>query len=68
MPKSAHFSKELFRFLEDLKKNNSREWFQSNKDRYEEEYRGPALAFVAEMQPLLDAVSPRFRGAPHYMR
>ena len=46
MPKSAHFSKELFRFLEDLKKNNSREWFQSNKDRYEEEVKMPLLAFI----------------------
>ncbi len=28
-------SKDTFRFLSDLKKNNSREWFHANKSRYE---------------------------------
>ncbi|MCB1151448.1 DUF2461 domain-containing protein [bacterium] len=54
----------IFDFLIDLERKNTRDWFQANKDRYEAEYRGPALAFVAEMQPLLDAVSPRFRAEP----
>jgi uncharacterized protein (TIGR02453 family) len=29
-----HISTEVFEFLEDLKKNNSRDWFQSHKERY----------------------------------
>lgn len=32
---TAPISKENFKFLLDLKKNNDREWFNANKDRYE---------------------------------
>ncbi|MVN92546.1 DUF2461 domain-containing protein [Mucilaginibacter aquatilis] len=31
-------STDTFKFLSDLQKNNSREWFQANKERYEEAY------------------------------
>ncbi|MCB9463923.1 MAG: DUF2461 domain-containing protein [Candidatus Eisenbacteria bacterium] len=64
MPKSAHFSKELFRFLEDLKKNNSREWFQSNKDRYEEEVKMPLLGFIGEFAGPLGKISSHFVADP----
>lgn len=30
-----HIEKSTFNFLKDLKKNNNREWFQANKDRYD---------------------------------
>lgn len=61
MPAKPVIAGSIFDFLFDLERNNTREWFQANKDRYEAEYRGPALEFVAAMQPLLDRVSPRFR-------
>ncbi len=32
---TTHFSKASFKFLNDLKKNNTRPWFQENKDRYD---------------------------------
>ncbi|MEZ4649817.1 MAG: TIGR02453 family protein [Candidatus Eisenbacteria bacterium] len=64
MPKSAHFSKELFRFLEDLEKNNSREWFQANKDRYEEEVKMPLLSFIGEFAGPLGKISSHFVADP----
>src|SRR5262245_47499561 len=45
----THFRRELFRFLEALRRNNDRAWFTANKDRYEREVRDPMLAFVAEL-------------------
>jgi uncharacterized protein (TIGR02453 family) len=45
-------SKDSLQFLEDLKQNNYREWFQANQKRYEEykkDYRRMVEAFVAEM-------------------
>lgn len=61
MPAKPVISGSIFDFMFDLERNNSRDWFQKNKERYEAEFRGPALDFVAAMQPLLDKVSPRFR-------
>jgi uncharacterized protein (TIGR02453 family) len=56
----SKLSVELFRFLADLKANNSKEWFAQNKDRYEEEVREPLLAFVRAFAPRLEAISPYF--------
>ena len=44
-----------FQFLKDLKKNNDRDWFARNKDRYLSEYEsmiGFADAFLCEMQKI----------------
>ena len=54
------FGPELFRFLLDLKACNTREWFAGNKDRYEDEVRGPALDFVVEFAPHLQQISLHF--------
>jgi uncharacterized protein (TIGR02453 family) len=43
---------ETLKFLEDLKNNNNREWFQANQDRYEKfkkNYRQLTEAFIEEM-------------------
>jgi uncharacterized protein (TIGR02453 family) len=48
------FSKDTLQFLEDLKANNNREWFLSNKKRYEEykkNYLGLIAEFLAAMKP-----------------
>ena len=58
------FTPALFRFLRELKANNTREWFAANKDRYETEVRGPALDFVADMAPRLERISPHFVADP----
>lgn len=48
------FTTELLDFLADLKTNNTRDWFQGQKKRYEAVYKGPAKAFgevmAAELQ------------------
>jgi uncharacterized protein (TIGR02453 family) len=54
------FGPELFRFLRDLKANNDRTWFAENKERYEDDVRGPALDFVADFAPYLAEISPHF--------
>lgn len=40
------FPKALFGFLEELARNNDREWFQANKGRYEAEVVEPVLRFI----------------------
>ncbi|MEN8163540.1 MAG: DUF2461 domain-containing protein [Acidobacteriota bacterium] len=59
-----YFGKNLFGFLEDLKANNTREWFQANKNRYVRDVKEPAQAFIADFAPHLAKVSPHFRSDP----
>lgn len=51
------FTAETARFLKELAKNNNRDWFRANKDRYEESVHGPALAFIEAMTEPLERVS-----------
>ena len=51
---------ELFAFLKQLARNNNREWFQSNKSRYEVDVRDPLLEFVREFAPRLHKISPHY--------
>jgi uncharacterized protein (TIGR02453 family) len=53
----AYFSRDLIKFLNDLKKNNNREWFNENKERYIKSAKEPFEIFVGE---LIDALSPHF--------
>ena len=57
MPPKSYFSHELFDFLDQLRENNTREWFLANKSRYERHVREPCLSFVADFEPYLSAVS-----------
>ena len=52
-----YFSPEVFKFLKSLKRNNKREWFQKNKERYEEELKGPMLQFITDLQAEMRSVS-----------
>jgi len=54
------FSKKTIAFLKELTKNNNRDWFNENKQRYEDEVRTPALEFIESMAPALQRVSPHF--------
>jgi uncharacterized protein (TIGR02453 family) len=60
MPAARHFTPALFSFLRGLKANNDRDWFEANRDRYENDLREPALAFIREFDPLLHEISPHF--------
>lgn len=61
---TGYFSPGLFQFLRELKENNSREWFQANKDRYEVEVKEPLLGFIAEFARPLYRISPNFIADP----
>ena len=61
---TVHFKPAIFTFLKDLKANNTREWFQANKARYEQEVREPALAFITDFATHLEAISTYFRADP----
>jgi uncharacterized protein (DUF2461 family) len=48
MARTAYFSPELFDFLRDLAKNNNREWFLRNKQRFESHVREPLQHFIVD--------------------
>ena len=45
----SHFTAEYLKFFRGLKKNNSKTWFDANKEWYETEVKQPFTAFVEEM-------------------
>ena len=45
----AYFTKDVLKFLKDLDKNNNRDWFNANKDRYVEHIKEPFEAFIQVM-------------------
>ena len=54
----TYITPKLFRFLDDLRENNNREWFQENKARYEADVRDPVLELIADFAPKLQRLSP----------
>jgi uncharacterized protein (TIGR02453 family) len=60
----GYFTPELFTFLRQLKRNNNREWFNKNKERYVEDVQQPVLDFVASMAPGLRKISKNFVADP----
>lgn len=60
MSAPSPFRPALYSFLRDLEANNEREWFKSNKDRYESQLRDPALEFIDQMVGPLKQISPHF--------
>ncbi len=48
------FPKAAVKFLKDLEKNNSRDWFAENKKTYEEVLKAPAEMFLADVQQALE--------------
>ena len=60
------FSNELFKFLNDLKKNNSVDWFHKNKERYQKFLVEPSKAFVVELAPFFNRLNPAIRTEPKF--
>jgi len=58
------FSKATIAFFKGLKKNNSREWFESHREVYDQEVMEPAKAFVVAMGARLREISPRIMAIP----
>lgn len=60
----AHFTDATFEFLRDLARNNNREWFDANRERYEAHVKGAALRFIVDFAPRLTRISPHLRADP----
>ncbi len=58
------FPTDLPKFLTDLGRNNTKEWFAANRDRYEASYREPARAFVEAMAEPLSQMGANFNADP----
>ena len=53
----ALITPKTFRFLRELERNNNRDWFSENKQRYFDEVRDPLLAFVEAFGSRLEKIS-----------
>ena len=58
------FPKELIMFFENLKKNNSKDWFEKNRKDYEQFVMHPAREFVEEMGERLRDIAPAIHAIP----
>ncbi len=54
--KTFNFEKSIFTFLDDLASNNNKEWFEANRDRYENELIAPLKGFVENIGPFVKTV------------
>ena len=59
MPK-AYFTPAFFEFFRELKRNNTRPWFEKNKARYERDVRDRLVEFVVAAGPRIKKISPHF--------
>ncbi|WP_086931909.1 DUF2461 domain-containing protein [Agarilytica rhodophyticola] len=62
--KFKHFDPSLFRFLEELRYNNNKEWFTENKPRYKTDVVAPMLDFIVAISGPLADISPHFLAIP----
>lgn len=60
----THFQPELFAFLAELKENNTKEWFQENKDRYRSDVQEPLIGFISAVAEPLSTISSNFIADP----
>ena len=55
------FTPATFQFLSDLSDNNSKAWFEANRDRYEAYWKDAALAFIRSIAPRMKALDPALK-------
>ena len=58
------FSKKTLPFLESIRQNNDKEWFESHRDIYEKHILEPSRAFVEEFGEHLQALEPTINFSP----
>lgn len=58
------FPAATLQFLQELAANNNREWFEANRECYENELLEPAVAFVVALGARLQALSPGLQADP----
>ncbi len=66
IPPFGGFDAELFKFLTQLQKNNSLEWFDKNRERYRKYLVEPSKAFVTELAPFFNRLNPAIRTEPKF--
>lgn len=59
------FTAETMKFLNDLKKNNCKEWFDAHKNIYEEELLNPFKSLIATLSPAMHNIDSAFEMRPH---
>ncbi len=62
------FSRETVTFFEELRKNNSKEWFEEHREDYENHVRTPSREFVIAMGNRLKDISPYVHAEPKVNR
>lgn len=55
---STGFTKETFDFLSELEANNTKEWFDENRSRYDEHWVGAAVGFINAIAPMMEGLDP----------
>lgn len=58
------FPKSTFEFLQGLEKNNSKDWFDANRDTYDHSWKTPALDFIAALSGEMAQLSPPLQSVP----
>jgi len=58
------FSKKTFKFLKDLEKNNTKDWFGAHRNLFEDEVLVPAQEFVVDMGERLQKISSKIVAIP----
>ena len=54
-------TKRMFSFLDDLRENNDRSWFDANRQRYEDDLVAPSMALIEALAEPIAEVTPHFR-------
>lgn len=58
------FKPSAIQFLQELEKNNNRNWFNSNKQRYENDVLFPSLSYISAVGEQLPKISENFTAIP----
>ncbi len=59
------FTPQTFQFFNELKDNNYKEWFEENKQTYEDELLNPLKAFFTALSPAMHNIDSGFELRPH---
>lgn len=64
VPPNPHLSADLPSFLNDLSKNNNKEWFDAHRDSYKSAYVEPSLGFIEALAAPLAKLDPPLQAVP----
>lgn len=64
MKNKNSFPEVTIKYLTHLSKNNNREWFEKNRERFSNEFLEPAIDFVIELGEKLSGISPELQYIP----